>query len=184
MVSSFSRAPKINNGTEDLPTPCKEVVNSKPSTSRLCFPLLAFSAALKVCRHSSSRSSRGPESGHCEVPESARQQPLPPLRALSSRGILNQTPFRDSDIRGECRVSFLTSTRVARLQRMRMIRRFDDHSVLLLPADETVLHPGVRQNLVHSRSFLRFQFQHASNDMPGFSRQESQQSYGSLDRNL
>ena len=74
--------------------------------------------------------------------------------------------------------------RVTGLQHVGMTRRFDDDPILLLPADETVLHPWVGENLVHVGPLPRVEFEHAADDVAALAGQQTQQPQRTLDSGL
>lgn len=70
---------------------------------------------------------------------------------------------------------------VAGLQDVCVIGGLNHDTVLLLPADKSVLDPRVREDLIHVCSFPGIELQHSANDVACLSRQESQQPEGTLD---
>ena len=97
---------------------------------------------------------------------------LPPRRPLHPRPARSAPIAVTHSNTGTGTVANTLLPSITGLQHVRVVRRLDHLTALLLLTDEAILHPWVLQDLVHRRPLPWIQFQHAADDVPSFAGKE------------
>jgi hypothetical protein len=80
--------------------------------------------------------------------------------------------------------SGLLVTAAARLQCVAVARCSEDCACVFLATYEGVLYPRVGEHFVHGRALARVELEHAADDVPGLTREQAEETHGTLDRAL